>query len=188
MPEHVFVRDWPISFYLASVVLVQTAHHGARDYLCAPRCLCLLLLADKKEALPVKLPTEAEWEKAAGGEDGRLWPWGNSPTDCDKAHYMDCVGRPGVVTSHPDVGSPYGASDMAGNSREWVADWYAGDYCSLSPDRNPWRPDSGDHGVVRDGSFRDDQGEVRCVCRLWHHPLNQDVGFRVVVAPGPSGP
>jgi formylglycine-generating enzyme required for sulfatase activity len=129
-----------------------------------------------------RLPTEAEWEKAARGTEGRVYPWGNS-IDATKANYADLkIGKTSKVGSYPSGASPYGAMDMAGNVWEWVADWHDENYYSNSPSKNPKGPDSGTYRVLRGGGWDSVARLIRSSYRDMSNPTSRGNGggFRCV--------
>ncbi len=129
-----------------------------------------------------RLPTEAEWEFAAGGKHNTKYPWGDEPIAPERANFGGNVGHPVAVGSYPAGKTPEGIYDLSGNVAEWCADWFCPAYYSVAPEDNPPGPQSGQRRVRRGGCHGMDAQAQETAARGSSPPLYRPgcIGFRCV--------
>ncbi|MGH7166608.1 MAG: formylglycine-generating enzyme family protein [Nitrospiraceae bacterium] len=161
--------------------------HFAPDYVLAPWPALYVTWAEADNfcrAQGKRLPTEAQWEKAARGTEGNLFPWGKATPTPELAvfgkYHVHEIPLVAAVSSKEEGRSPYGLYHMAGNVAEWVQDWFGFDYYAIMPERNPPGSTEGRYKVVRGGSWKSKPHMLRAATRGGAFPEDRTamIGFR----------
>ncbi len=160
----------------------QKANHPVTQ-VCWEDATAFCKWATKTSGKTIRLPSEAQWEKAARGTDERIYTWGNQKPNQTTCNFnMNVKDTTQVGSYSPKGDSPYGCADMAGNVWEWVNGWYDANYYRKSPERNPSGAARGKKRLVRGGSWIAEARYIRASDRLKNLPINWDdnIGFRCV--------
>lgn len=177
-------EQYNAEFHIANHPVVGVSWYEAVAF-CSWLTVRLQQCKDLSEAEEIRLPTEAEWEKAARDIDGRIYPWGNEELTPQYANYSDTqLGVTSPVGGFPCGISPYECEEMMGNVWEWCWDWWGKNYYKNSPQKNPWGPDKGLRRINRGGAWYYRAERVRVANRRTSEPNAREprVGFRVVRA------